>query len=264
MVTVMLTVIGCQYDVAWEDRAGNFARVRALLQTAGNLPEGALLILPEMFATGFSMNVAATAEPETDSESLAFLRHLAQESHGAVLGGLVTPSAAAGCPLGRNELRVIGPDGVELARYQKNRTFRYTREYEHYERGTDLALFDWGGMRICPLICYDLRFPELFRRGTARGAEVFVVIASWPAVRADHWVTLLRARAIENLAWVVGVNRVGRDPHWDYPGRSVVIDPHGVIVADAGDRPGLLRASLDPAAVRGWRAEFPALMDLEA
>jgi omega-amidase len=258
----MLRVIGFQYDVAWEDRAANFERVRNLSGDGAAIPAGSLVILPEMYATGFSMNVAATAEPEP-SGALDFISQLAVGTKSAVMGGVVTRSETTGA-MGRNELRVIGPDGSQLCRYQKVRTFRYTREYEHYERGTEVVTFEWGGLRICPLICYDLRFPELFRRGAALGAEVFVVIASWPAVRVDHWVTLLRARAIENLAWVVGVNRVGADPNWDYPGRSVVIDPHGTILADAGAETGLLIADLDSEVVRGWRAEFPALLDLES
>lgn len=260
----MPKIVGFQYDVAWEDRAANFERVRGLLGgAAGAVEPGSLLILPEMFSTGFSMNVEVTAEPEESSEALGFMRSLAAETRCAVLGGLVTPSESD-CKMGRNELRVITPDGSQLARYQKNRTFRYTREFGYYERGTELAIFEWDGLRICPLICYDLRFPELFRRGTAQGAEAFIVIASWPEVRADHWVTLLRARAIENLAWVVGVNRIGPDPVWPNAGRSIVIDPHGKIVADAGaEAAGLLRADLDPEAVRSWRREFPTLMDME-
>ncbi|MEM7603581.1 MAG: nitrilase-related carbon-nitrogen hydrolase, partial [Verrucomicrobiota bacterium] len=112
-------------------------------------------------------------------------------------------------------------------------------------------------------ICYDLRFPELFRRATAGGAELIVVIASWPTVRMEHWLTLLKARAIENLAYVVGVNRCGSDPNVDYPGRSVVIDPFGEILADAGGEDGLVGVEIDLARVRDWRAEFPALKDLE-
>ncbi len=260
----MLKVIGCQYDIAWEDREANFARVRELLEAVRReeASRGALIVLPEMFSTGFSLDVDVTAEPET-SPSQAFLGELAAAHEAAVLGGFVTRSEVSDRH-GRNELRVIDPSGDELARYQKIRTFRYTREFDHYERGREIVTFDWGGLRICPLICYDLRFPELFRRGVAHGgAEVFVVIASWPSVRAEHWITLLRARAIENQAWVVGINRTGRDPNWAYPGRSVVVNPHGEIVADAGDGEGLLVAELDHAQVRGWREEFPALMDLE-
>ncbi len=257
----MFTLFGCQLDIAWEDRAANFDRVRALLGSV-EIPAGSLIVLPEMYATGFSMNVSATTEPES-LPALEFLREIATERRATVIGGMVTNSITMH-GMGRNESRVVAPDGRELARYQKLRTFRYTGEFDHYERGRELVGFEWAGLKICPLICYDLRFPELFRRGVAEhGAEAFVVIASWPAVRVGHWLALLRARAIENLAWVVGINRSGSDPSHAYPGRSVVFDPHGELVADAGAAEGWLRAEIDPEVGRKWRAEFPALLDLE-
>jgi len=111
-------------------------------------------------------------------------------------------------------------------------------------------------------VCYDLRFPELARDAIRQGAEVLVYIASWPIKRAQHWVTLLQARAIENLAWVVGVNRCGSDPEFTYPGRTLVVDPHGNIIADAADREGVLVADLLPQVVTDWRAQFPALRDM--
>ncbi len=258
----MFTVYGCQYDIAWEDREANFGKVRSLLENAApEIPNGSLIVLPEMFATGFSMNVAAIAEPDA-LPSVEFMKRIAAERESAVIGGVVTHSEIRP-GWGRNELRAFSPEGDPLARYQKIRTFRYTREFDHFERGWDVVTFEWGGMKICPLICYDLRFPELFRRGVSEGgAEVFVVIASWPAVRVEHWLALLRARAIENLAYVIGINRAGEDPNHAYPGRSVVFDPHGDMVADAGEREGILEARIDPAVVRDWRAEFPALLDL--
>ncbi|MCB1092837.1 MAG: carbon-nitrogen family hydrolase, partial [Verrucomicrobiae bacterium] len=142
----MLRVIGFQYDVAWENRAANFGRLRQMLDEMDEPPAGSLLVLPEMFATGFSLNVEATAEAEP-SETLAFMKELATKTRCVVLGGLVTRSEAA-CEMGRNELRVVEPDGGEIVRYQKVRTFRYTREFDHYERGTEVVTFDWGGLRI--------------------------------------------------------------------------------------------------------------------
>jgi predicted amidohydrolase len=107
-----------------------------------------------------------------------------------------------------------------------------------------------------------LRFPEIFRTAVKRGAEVFVVIADWPNRREHHWVTLLQARAIENLAYVVGVNRAGKDPFHVYPGRSMIVDPHGKILADAGLNEGIVSAEIDPVVVRSWRKDFPALQDI--
>lgn len=257
-----MNVALCQTNIVWEDREANFSRIRGLLSNA-EIPVGSLVVLPEMFSTGFSMQVDKIAEGEP-SEVEAFLVELAQKYRSAFMGGLVTRVAeGAGETKGRNELLAVAADGEKLVRYQKIRTFRYTNEYEHYQRGTEVVAFEWGGLAICPLICYDLRFPELFRRGAAMGAQVFVVIASWPAVRVDHWLALLRARAIENQAYVVGVNRCGEDPNWEYPGASVVIDPHGKMVADAGSQEGVAVAGLSVDVVEDWRREFPALMDLE-
>lgn len=257
-----MNVVLCQTNIAWEDRKANLSRIRGLLSDA-EIPAGSLVVLPEMFATGFSMHVDKVAEDEP-SEVEGFLVELARKYGSAVMGGLVTRVPGDGGETkGRNELLAVGAEGETLVRYQKIRTFRYTNEYEHYQRGTEVLTFKWGGMIICPLICYDLRFPELFRRGAAMGAQVFVVIASWPSVRVDHWLALLRARAIENQAYVVGVNRCGKDPNWEYPGASVVIDPHGKTVAEAGSQEGLSVAGLSVDVVEDWRREFPALMDLE-
>jgi len=189
------------------------------------------------------------------------LRELALGHRSVVIGGLVRRLEDG---WGSNELIAYDAEAGELGRYVKNRTFRYTGESDHYRPGSDLLLFRMGDWTVAPFICYDLRFPELFRRAVGRGAELLIVIASWPVARVEHWVTLLQARAIENQAYVIGVNRTGRDPHYIYPGRSLVIDPWGRIVADAGAEDGLVEATLDRDAVLQWRAEFPALADLEA
>jgi len=251
-----MQISGLQYDMEWENRLGNFDTVRKWVSDR-NFEAGGMLVLPEMFSTGFSMNVSVIAESQP-SVTEAFLAEIAAGTGCAVIGGLVTEKENG---RGRNESLSVAPDGSHLARYQKIRTFTYTKESDHYDRGSDLAVFDWQGWRVCPLICYDLRFPELFRRGVDAGAELFVVIASWPAVRAEHWVTLLRARAIENQAYVIGVNRTGADPSWPYPGRSVIVDPLGEIVADGGSTEGWISADIDHQSLLAWRAEFPALAD---
>lgn len=253
----MLDIIGLQFDIAWEDPSANSERTLSMVAGLSSAENDRLLILPEMWATGFSMDTAATSASNPRAE--AHLHKLAKATQSTTIGGIVSP----GEKRARNEALVVGKDGKEIARYQKNRTFRPFHETDHYESGTELAQFESGGFKICPLICYDLRFPELFRRGVKNGAEVFVVIANWPSKRVDHWLALLKARAIENLAYVIGVNRVGNDPNFAFPGKSVVFSPKGELIADAGDREGVLSATLDPTEVTQWRAEFPALEDAE-
>jgi predicted amidohydrolase len=254
-----MKVYAIQHDILWEDRPANYQRVRSLLDAAKPEP-GSLIVLPEMFATGFSMALAKTLEPK-GGETEQFIRELARQHQSCVIGGLVDDDANG---KGRNISLAIGPDGSELARYAKMQPFTLGDEQGVHQAGERVLTFAFGGFTIAPLICYDLRFPELARDAVRQGADLFVYIASWPIKRAQHWVTLLQARAIENLAWVVGVNRCGRDPEFTYPGRSVIVDPQGCIVADAADREGVLVTTLDATIAADWRRSFPALRDMRA
>lgn len=250
-----MNLTALQLDIHWEDKPANHARVRQLL--AGTPPApGSLIVLPEMFSTGFSMNLAATRQ--RDSEDERFLAELAREHSSCVLGGLVSPTEG---PQGRNEAVAFSPDGSPLARYGKIHPFSLGGEAEGHAAGSDIVLFPWAGFTIAPFVCYDLRFPEIFRAAAFRGADLFVVMALWPVKRQQHWLTLLQARAIENQAWVIGVNRVGTEPGYTYAGRSIVANPHGIIVADAGEQEHVLTARLDLETVQQWRRDFPALRD---
>lgn len=246
-----------QLDVVWEDRAENFAKVSALLAKQ-SIPEGSLIILPEMFATGFSMDLAVTIEGAA-SETESFLGELARTHRSTVLAGLVRQGKDG---KGRNEVVVMEPSGKALARYCKLHPFSFSGEDQHYEKGGNVVFFELGGFVVSPLICYDLRFPEAFRMAVKGGAELIVVIAQWPSKRTQHWVTLLQARAIENQAYLIGVNRCGDDPKLHYDGRSIVVDPLGTIIADGGGDEGVTEAELDLNVVRQWRADFPALDDI--
>lgn len=242
-----------QLDIAWENKAANFARVRELLASAKPGP-GSLVVLPEMFATGFSFDVNATKQAHPP-ESEELLGSIAREFRCCVIGGVVTVGQDGRA---RNEAVAFGPDGM-LTRFAKIHPFR--RESEVHAPGDEIATFEWAGFEIAPLVCYDLRFPESFRTAAQMGASLMVVIANWPIARIDHWVTLLRARAIENQAYVIGVNRCGRDPELVYSGRSLVVDPHGTVLVDAEDGEKVVTADLDPAVVAKWREDFPALRD---
>ena len=258
-----MTALGCpvhamqavlfQLDILWENKPANFAKVRQLAE-ANPPPRGSLVVLPEMFATGFSCNVAATRQ-DAARETEEFLQTLARDFGCCVIGGVITVGDDGRA---RNEAVAFGPDGM-LARFAKIHPFR--KEQEVHTPGAAIVTFPWGGFEVAPLVCYDLRFPESFRMAARQGASLLVVIANWPIARIDHWVTLLRARAIENQAYVIGVNRCGRDPELVYNGRSLAVDPHGTILVDAGDGEKVVAASLDPAVITKWREDFPALRD---
>lgn len=250
-------VAAVQLDIRWEDRPANHARVRELLAEAA-VPAGAMVVLPEMFDTGFSMNTART-DPGEPSSSEAFCRTLAAQHNVCVLAGVV---ARTGEGQWANEAVAFAPDGRELARYRKMRPFTGASEHRHYLAGGAHAVFEWQGTRVAPFVCYDLRFPELFRPAVRDGAELIVVVANWPQPRSEHWVRLLQARAIENMAYALGVNRCGRDPTLAYDGRSSLFDPMGREVFEADDREQVVVRQVDPQAVRQWRQEFPALRDM--
>ena len=251
-----------QLDIAWEDPAKNFARVRTLLESAP-VSAGDLVVLPEMFGVGFSLNIERTAQ--TSAETATFLAELARDLGAIVQGGL--PRRRAGDTHGTNHMTAYSPRGELLCDYAKIHPFSYGREGEAFTGGEEIALYDWpspGGepLRVCPAVCYDLRFPELFRLGLLRGAEVFALGANWPDARQAHWRTLLLARAIENQAFVLGVNRTGDDPHLRYAGGSIAVGPRGEVLGELGDEEAVLSVEIEPALVRAWRAEFPAHRDI--
>ena len=252
-----MIVACCQLDIAWEDKDANYAKVRALVQ-ADPPPRGSLLLLPEMFATGFSMDVARIAEGATCATE-SFLAALARDFGLFVLGGLVT---AQGDGRGRNQAVAFDPEGRQLARYCKLHPFSFGSEDRHYAPGEDVVTFEWSGVKVAPFVCYDLRFPEVFRTAVRRGTQLYAVIANWPSAREAHWSALLRARAIENQAYVAGVNRCGSDPRLAYSGRSLIFDPRGECLAEAGGGEGLVRAVVDLPALLDYRQTFPALADM--
>jgi omega-amidase len=255
-----MKLIGVQLDIVWEDKPATFERVRRLLDASKPEP-GSLLVLPEMFSTGFSMNVAAIQEGSKRTTE-QFMESLARQLGIYVLGGVVNLGPDG---RGRNQALAYSPQGREIVRYDKIQPFSLGGESKHYAAGDSIKQFDWNHIAVAPFVCYDLRFPELFRAAVARDqkppAQLLAIIANWPLPRESHWITLLQARAIENQAYVIGVNRCGTDPKYTYFGRSMIIDPHGQILADAGNTEKLITTDIDPATVESWRRDFPALAD---
>lgn len=247
----------CQLDSVWENRDASHLRARALLDEA-RPSKGSLIVLPEMFSTGFSTNLSITCQTDA-REDEAFLRDMALKHQCTVMGGVVSPAPSG---KGLNQSVTFDSSGREVARYSKIQPFMLGSEGECHTAGNEVITFPLGPFTAAPFVCYDLRFPEHFRTAVKQGADLIVVIASWPVKRYHHWLALLQARAIENLAFVIGVNRTGNDPHFIHNGRSVVISPHGHIIADAGEAEQTLRAQIDSEVVRQWRQDFPALRDM--
>lgn len=253
-----MNVVGVQLDIAWERPAENWSRVRRLLEQAEVQP-GSLIVLPEMFATGFSMQLDQTTSGEA-LETEQFLAEVARDWQCAVLAGVVSPRLSA--TQAANEAIALDAQGQTLVRYRKMQPFTPAGEHLHYAAGSSHQLFEWDGVKIAPFICYDLRFPEIFRPAAHEGAEFIVVVANWPALRSEHWVRLLQARAIENQAYVVGINRCGRDPGLVYDGRSAAFDPLGRLLVELDHHEQLLSCEIDASVVRDWRKQFPALRDM--
>ncbi|HWW00706.1 MAG TPA: nitrilase-related carbon-nitrogen hydrolase [Candidatus Acidoferrum sp.] len=254
-----MNILALQPDIAWENKPANFEKVRRLLTQAA--PEkNSLVILPEMFATGFSMNTGAMAEP-AGGPTEQFLAGTAKEFGVCLLGGAVVLGKSGHA---RNKALVFSSAGELISFYAKMRPFTPGGESEHYTAGEHPTMFRWEECAVSPFICYDLRFPELFRQAAAmHRPELFIVIASWPEKRILHWVRLLQARAIENQAYVVGVNRVGKDPYYRYTGRSLIVDFNGDLMADAGETEGWCQARLDLGALRKYREGLPFLQDMD-
>jgi omega-amidase len=253
-----MNVVALQFDIAWENKAANFENVRQLLNHAA--PErNSLVALPEMFATGFSMNPEKIAEAY-GGETERFLSEMAKQ-----FGIFLVAGAAMRGRDGRarNKALAFGPDGQLLAFYTKMRPFTPGGEAEHYVAGEHPVAFRCGQCTVSPFICYDLRFPELFRQSAAaQKPELFVVIANWPEKRIAHWIRLLQARAIENQAYVLAANRIGGDPYYRYTGHSLIIDFNGEIIADAGEDEGSIRARLDLETIIKYRQGLPFLQDM--
>lgn len=247
-----------QHDIVWEDAEATQARLVPLLAHAA--AGGARLIaLTEMFAKGFSMDVDTVAEPPGGPTEQFLLAQAAM--HGCWLVGSIAQRSAS-APLGsraQNVAVLAGPDG-SVRRYAKIHPFSYSGEDQHYEAGKDFLTVEVEGVRLSIFVCYDLRFADEFW-ALAHDTDCYVVVANWPENRRDHWNVLLRARAIENQAYVAAVNRVGSVGRLNYVGDSVLIDPFGLECTEAMSGEGVLFGEVEPQRVIDVRAKYPFLAD---
>jgi len=242
-----LNVTIVQSDLQWHDAARNLARFTAII---GDLPDAAdLIVLPEMFTTGFSMDAAQLAET-MDGDAVRWMLDSAASRDAALCGSLIIRADQQFL----NRFVCALPSG-ELIWYDKRHLFRLAGEQNHYAAGERRVTFELKGWRICPLVCYDLRFPVWSRNRDSY--DLLLYVANWPDRRHYAWETLLRARAIENLSYVAGVNRTGKDGNGvAYAGGSSIIDFLGSTVENLGDREGTAAAALDLEQLRAFRERF--------
>jgi omega-amidase len=239
-----------QWDIVWESPERNRNTIDSLLANDDICP-GDLVVLPETCLTGFTHNRDFAAD--NNQADRAYFAGVAARLGVTLVSGTIEDS--------QNVALVHGPAGDLLARYVKQQPFRHGGEVWH--AGDEPVVFDWNGIRVSPFICYDLRFPELFRAAAARWQpELMLVIASWPVARIHHWTRLLTARAIENQCFVAGVNRTGSDPGYSFPGSSVCFDWNGDVLADSGSEIGITTASLNVDGLNAYRTALPFLQSI--
>ncbi|MFK7885445.1 MAG: amidohydrolase [Gammaproteobacteria bacterium] len=250
----VLRVALAQVPLLWHDTPGNHAQFDALIDDAGDFD---LLVLPEMFASGFSMSPAQCAQ-DMDGPSVTWMRELAARRNAAICGSLAIRDGEHFV----NRFVFMYPDGA-MSTYDKRHSFTLAGEHEVYTAGNERSVIEFRGWRLAPFVCYDLRFPVWCRH--AGSCDLMLFVANWPQPRRTAWNTLLRARAIENQCFVAGVNRVGTDHNErEYFGDSAVVDALGDDVVNANDRHVLEFATLDLGALHALRERLPFYRDADA
>ena len=274
MVIVIMKVVLLQRDIAWGSPQDNLLQLDSALDRN---PGADLYVLPEMFTTGFATLPDANVEEEP-SAGLAWMKAAAARTNAAIAGSIALRTAE-GC---RNRFYFVKPeipdqvgdDGGEILRcaqddkdggvtvYDKRHLFTYGGEKERFSAGNQKAIVEWRGWRFLLTVCYDLRFPVWLRNRD--DYDAIICVANWPDKRRYHWDTLLRARAIENQCYVLGVNRVGTDPVCNYNGGTVLLDPYGNEVAACPDNSQCeCSGEFDKKLIQDYRAKFPVLEDAD-
>lgn len=237
-----------QHDIAWGNPTENRQHLEQLIELA---PEADLYVLPEMWSTGFATEPEGLAE--RDDATLQWMKQMALRYDAALAGSVAVEENGKFY----NRLYFVKPDGM-VEYYDKHHLFSYGGEDKHYACGNKRVVVEWRGVRFLLAVCYDLRFPVWMRY--CGDYDAMLCVANWPTVRIDSWNILLRARAIENQCFVVGVNRVGKDPNCEYCGCSAIINPYGQIIVECErHKECSAEAVLDMQMLQAYRTKFPAL-----
>jgi omega-amidase len=255
-VAMELKVALVQTDLYWENVTANLAALEEKLATLSVSPD--VIVLPEMFTTGFTMNAVELAEPVNHTTS-RWLSQMAAKTQALVIGSFVIKEEGKYF----NRLFSYRPDGT-FQFYNKRHLFRMGKENEVYTGGQSRLIIDWKGWKICPLVCYDLRFPVWSRITDTESYDVLIYVANWPAKRSHAWRSLLYARAIENQSYTIGVNRVGIDGNEvEYDGSSLAIDYQGRLIDDLQDQEMIQVVTLSKTDLERYRVAFPAYLDAD-
>jgi len=252
------TVSFIQAALQWHDPVANRKELGRFIGQISTTTD--LIILPEMFTTGFTMEAPKMAET-MDGPTINWMRESAAVHDAVVTGSIIIVDEHGHY---YNRLLWVRPDG-SLSYYNKRHLFTMAGEHHTYNAGTERLVEEWRGWRICPLVCYDLRFPVWSRNSAEAPYDLLLYVANWPAVRRTAWMTLLRARAIENIAYTVGVNCVGVDGNSiSYAGDSALLDMRGEYLVEVGNQESSITRLLRRADLEAFRSRFPALQDADA
>jgi omega-amidase len=254
----MTIKIAClQLDIAFGNPSENERRVeREIEKISKDHPD--IIVLPELWTTGYDLTRLDEIADEGGMRTKAFIQKLAKSYHVNIVAGSIAKKTNRGVT---NTMYVADRNGIIVGEYSKLHLFQLMDEHLYLQPGEEMGLFTLENTRCAGVICYDIRFPEWIRVHTVQGAEVLFVVAEWPLPRLAHWRTLLAARAIENQCYVVACNRAGSDPNNVFAGHSMIIDPWGEIIAEAGEEPCALIAQIDLQKVQEVRARIPIFAD---
>ena len=247
-----------QSDISWEDTMTNIGHFGTIIDALPTPTD--LIVLPEMFNTGFSINPGRCAE-KADGAATGFMREKSALGNRMIAGSIMTGEGTSFF----NRLICMRPDGT-YDQYDKRHLFRLSEEYTTMKSGRAKTIVDWRGWNILPLVCYDLRFPVWSRNTWENGScayDILLYVANWPKSRAGIWKSLLIARAIENQCYVIGVNRIGKDGFGTtHSGNSMIINPDGTILDSAGEeKPAVLQSRLSMDKLREFRESYPFAPD---
>ncbi|MEH7177384.1 carbon-nitrogen family hydrolase [Neobacillus vireti] len=254
----MKVKISClQMDIAFGDPNKNYQNAEKLIKEAmKEKPD--IIVLPELWTTGYDLTRLDTIADKGSAKTIDFLKNAAKKYKVHFVGGSVANQSDNGV---KNTLIIIDNNGQLVHSYSKLHLFKLMHEHLYLKAGDEKGLFQLDNRNFAGVICYDIRFPEWIRAHTSEGAEVLFVVAEWPSPRLSHWRSLLIARAIENQCFVIACNRSGHDPNNEFAGHSMLIDPWGAVIAEAGAKEEILSAVIELDLVKDIRKQIPIFED---